>query len=59
MATELEKDAQQIAAHIVNGDLNVASDMFERKICELKHFEAVILRDKIQEAVKEIEARRA
>ena len=57
MITDLEKDAQQIAAHIVNDDMNIAKDMFDRKVDGLKHFEAVILRDKIHEAVKEIEAR--
>ena len=46
------EEAKQIATHIVNGDFNVAKDMFERRITGLKHFEAAALRDQIHAEVE-------
>ncbi len=45
---ETEANASQIAAHIKNGDYNVAKDMFERHITNMKHWEALVFKDRIQ-----------
>lgn len=47
MNGQFEKDAIQIASHIRNNDLNVASELFSEKINDLKHWEAVALRSRI------------
>ncbi len=45
---DTEANASQIAAHIKNGEYNVAKDMFERHITNMKHWEALVFKDRIQ-----------
>ena len=51
LSNEANRDAAQIAAHILNGDIGPAKRLFDTKVSSLKHFEAAALRDEVQRLV--------
>ncbi|MCP4482210.1 MAG: hypothetical protein GY817_05410 [bacterium] len=46
---ETEAKASQIAAHIKNGDYSVAKNMFDRHTTGMKHWEAIVCKDRVQD----------